>query len=319
MKTQTIRNLEIKNLMEAINTYDTIIIFRHVRPDPDALGSQLGFKYAIQKLFPNKKVYAVGSSVDNLSFIGAMDEITDDVFKDALALVLDTANAPRIDDARYQLCKEIIKIDHHPPVDPYGVLNIVNTNSSSTSEIIYEILVDIGYGNDLITREVARCLYIGIVGDTGRFLFNNTSSRTMFIASELLKYDINHTQMINEMQQRDLTSIRFQGYVLQHFKFEDGVGYIFITKDILERFNISASDASLFVNSLADTQGIKAWAFAIDETSEIRVRLRSKGVVINTLAARFNGGGHPLASGASVYSVSELETLISELKALVNA
>ncbi|WP_414050363.1 DHH family phosphoesterase [Macrococcus animalis] len=310
---------EIGELIETINAYETIIIFRHVRPDPDALGSQLGFKHAIQKLFPNKKVYAVGSTVDNLGFIGAMDNISDEIFKDALALVLDTANAPRIDDERYQLCKEIIKIDHHPPVDQYGKINIVNTKASSTSEIIYEILVDIGYGNDLITRDIARCLYIGIVGDTGRFLFNNTSSRTMAIASELLKYDIEHTLMINEMQQRDLTSMRFQGYVLQHFKFEDGVGYIFITKEILQQFNLSASDASLFVNTLADTQGIKAWAFAIDETSEIRVRLRSKDVVINTLAAEYNGGGHPLASGASVYSSEELDTLLTKLKALVNA
>lgn len=310
---------EIGALIEKINAYDTIIIFRHVRPDPDALGSQLGFKYAIQKLFPNKHVYAVGSSVDNLSFIGEMDEINDEIFTDALGLVLDTANAPRIDDERYKMCKSIIKIDHHPPVDQYGEINVVNTDSSSTSEIIYEILLNIGYGTDLITREIARCLYIGIVGDTGRFLFNNTTSKTMAIASELLKYDIDHTQMINQMQQRDLTSIRFQGYVLQHFKFEDGVGYIFITKEILEQFNISASAASLFVNSLADTQGIKAWAFAIDETSEIRVRLRSKDIVINTLAAEYNGGGHPLASGASVYSVEELERLIAQLKALVNA
>lgn len=310
---------EIGKLIETINAYETIIIFRHVRPDPDALGSQLGFKHAIQKLFPNKKVYAVGSTVDNLSFIGNMDNVSDEQFKDALALVLDTANAPRIDDERYQLCKTMIKIDHHPPVDQYGAINIVNTKASSTSEMIYEILVDIGYGNDLITRDVARCLYIGIVGDTGRFLFNNTTSRTMAIASELLKYDIEHTQMINEMQQRDLTSMRFQGYVLQHFKFEEGVGYIFITKEILKQFNISASDASLFVNTLADTQGIKAWAFAIDETSEIRVRLRSKAVVINELAAEYNGGGHPLASGASVYSLEELEELLTKLKALVNA
>lgn len=310
---------EIGALIEKINAFDTIIIFRHVRPDPDALGSQLGFKHAIQKLFPNKHVYAVGSSVDNLSFIGEMDEINDEIFTDALGLVLDTANAPRIDDERYKMCKSIIKIDHHPPVDQYGEINVVNTDSSSTSEIIYEILLNIGYGTDLITREVARCLYIGIVGDTGRFLFNNTTSKTMAIASELLKYDIDHTQMINQMQQRDLTSIRFQGYVLQHFKFEEGVGYIFITKEILQQFNISASAASLFVNSLADTQGIKAWAFAIDETSEIRVRLRSKDVVINTLAAEYNGGGHPLASGASVYSVEELQRLIAQLKALVNA
>lgn len=309
----------ITKMLDAINKYDTIIIFRHVRPDPDALGAQLGFKHAIKKLFVNKKVYAVGQTVNNLTFIGAMDTVDDAAFNNALAIVLDTANAPRIDDDRYRQCTEVIKIDHHPPVDNYGDINIVNTDSSSTSEMIYEILNHIGYGNDLIDYEVARCLYIGIVGDTGRFLFNNTKPRTMEIASQLMSYEINHTQMINEMQQRDLTSIRFQGYVLQHFKFEANVGYIFITKDILSQFNISASDASLFVNSMADTQNIKAWAFAIDETNEIRVRLRSKAVEINRLAAKYNGGGHPLASGASVYSEEELHTLINDLKVLVNS
>ncbi|RXK18232.1 bifunctional oligoribonuclease/PAP phosphatase NrnA [Macrococcus sp. DPC7161] len=311
-------NSEIKILIDKINAYDRIILFRHVRPDPDALGSQLGFKYALQKYFPNKAFYAVGSMTDNLSFIGEMDEVEDETFKGALAIVLDTANAPRIDDERYQLCSEMIKIDHHPPVDQYGILNIVNTDSSSTSEMIYEILLNIGFNTIEINTAIARCLYIGIVGDTGRFLFNNTSNRTMEIAADLLNYDINHTEMINQMSERDLKSIRFQGYVLQNFTFENGVGFIFISNEDLIKNEISSQEASLFVNTMADVKGIKAWAFAVQEEKEIRVRLRSKGTVINELASKYNGGGHPLASGASVYSLEELQTLKHELIQLVN-
>lgn len=309
---------QIDILINEINSFDTIIIFRHVRPDPDALGSQIGLQQAIKKMHPNKSVFVVGTTIDNLKFIGEMDQLTDDRFKGALALVLDTANAPRIDDARYSLCDKVIKIDHHPPVDQYGTLNIVDTHASSTSEMIYEILTSAGYGKDYIDTSVARCLFIGIVGDTGRFLFSNTSPRTMEIAASLLAYDIDHTAMINKMQERDAKGMQFQGFVLQNFKLEDGVGHIFITKEILQQFDISASDASLFVNAFADAKDMSAWAFAVDEDKEIRVRLRSKGPVINELAAKYNGGGHPLASGASVYSEAELKQLLIDLKKIVN-
>ncbi|QUR95274.1 DHH family phosphoesterase [Macrococcoides canis] len=309
---------DVNALINEINAYDTIIIFRHVRPDPDALGSQIGLKHAIKRLYPNKRIFAVGSEVENLKFIGNMDTLSDKQFDGALAIVLDTANAPRIDDSRYTLCDKVIKVDHHPPEDQYGELNIVDTTASSTSEIIFEILTSLGYGSDYIDTAVAKCLYIGIVGDTGRFLFNNTTSRTMEIAAELLKFNIEHTKMINQMQERDASSMKFQGFVLQNFNLDAGVGSILITKEILDTFNITASDASLFVNAFSDAKGIKVWAYAVDEGDEIRVRLRSKAVVINTLAAKYNGGGHPLASGASVYSVTEFEQLLTELKNLVN-
>lgn len=309
---------DVNALINEINAYETIIIFRHIRPDPDALGSQIGLKHAIKRLYPNKRIFAVGSEVENLKFIGNMDTLNDKQFDGALAIVLDTANAPRIDDNRYMLCDKVIKVDHHPPEDQYGELNIVDTTTSSTSEIIFEILTSLGYGSDYIDTAVAKCLYIGIVGDTGRFLFNNTTSRTMEIAAELLKFNVEHTKMINQMQERDASSMKFQGFVLQNFNIDAGVGSILITKEILDTFNITASDASLFVNSFSDAKGLKAWAYAVDEGDEIRVRLRSKAVVINKLAAKYNGGGHPLASGASVYSVTEYEQLLTELKNLVN-
>ncbi|GGB03190.1 bifunctional oligoribonuclease/PAP phosphatase NrnA [Macrococcus hajekii] len=308
----------IKLLQNWLNNYETIILHRHVRPDPDALGSQLAFKTLLKKMYPNKKVLAAGEMVDNLAFIGAMDDIEDADYENALVVVLDTANGPRIDDQRYSMGDKIVKIDHHPPVDQYGDINIVETQSSSTSEMIAELIIDFGYGQDYLNNDIAKCLYIGIVGDTGRFLFNNTSVRTMEIAGLLREYDFDHTAMINQMQQRSLKSIHFQGYVLQNFNYEDHVGSIFITLETLAQFDISANDASLFVNSMSDVEGIQAWVFAVDEGDQIRARIRSKRVSINELAARYNGGGHPMASGATVYSEQELNQLIAELKSIVN-
>ena len=157
--------VEIFNeIMQRVKEAETIIIHRHVRPDPDAYGSQLGLKLYLERKFPEKNVYAAGEAEPSLSFIGDLDEIDDSVYSDALVIVCDTANAPRIDDQRYLNGQSLIKIDHHPATDQYGDVNFVNTEASSTSEIIFDF---IAHFNDLsiIDEQVARVLYLGIFLD----------------------------------------------------------------------------------------------------------------------------------------------------------
>ncbi|MFG6256675.1 CamS family sex pheromone protein, partial [Staphylococcus epidermidis] len=153
-------------------------------------------------------------AVGKVKFVGLMDEIDDDMYKKATVVVCDTANAPRIDDQRYDTGTKLLKIDHHPATDQYGDINYVNTKASSTSEIIYEF---ISHFNDehIIDEQVARVLYLGIVGDTGRFLFNNTTPRTMQIAGKLLTYPFDHNQELNKMSEKDPKLLPFQGYILQ--------------------------------------------------------------------------------------------------------
>src|SRR5699024_4259197 len=234
--------------------------------------------------FPNKNIFAVGESEPSLDFIGTFDEVTDEQYQYALVIVCDTANAPRISDERFNKGNFLIKIDHHPAVDQYGDINYVNAQASSTSEIIFDF---IEHFNDtkVINVSVARLLYIGIVGDTGRFLFNNTTPHTLEVASQLLKYPFDHQKELNKLGEKDPKLLPFQGYVLQHFDLnEKGFCKVKITKDILEQFDIAANEASLFVNAIADIQGLKIWVFAVDEGSEIRCRIRSKDVVINDIA-----------------------------------
>src|SRR5690554_860977 len=128
-------------IIEAIKQYDTIIIHRHVRPDPDALGSQGGLKEIIQATFPEKKVYSVGIDDPEFEFLVKMDQIEDEVYKGALVITCDTANTARVDDQRFTRGDKVIKIDHHPNVDAYGDLRWVNTDASSTSEMIFELFL----------------------------------------------------------------------------------------------------------------------------------------------------------------------------------
>lgn len=305
-----------QQIIEKIKMYDTIIIHRHVRPDPDAIGSQVALQEMIKQSFPDKAVYAVGEEDPSLYFLARMDDIADEVFKEALIIVCDTANTGRIDDGRYKLGKEIIKIDHHPNVDEYGDVSWVDTNASSTSEMIYEL-----YLSDKNTWHMndtaARLIYGGIVGDTGRFLFPSTGNKTFRYAAELIEYSFDRQALYDGMYEVEHNIARLRGYVLENLHVTDaGMSAVKITNDILKKYGVTALETSKLVGTLGDIKGVRAWALLVEEPDVIRVRLRSKGPVINELAAKYNGGGHPLASGASVYSWEEADEFIAELEQL---
>ncbi|MBS4216854.1 bifunctional oligoribonuclease/PAP phosphatase NrnA [Bacillus sp. FJAT-49711] len=297
-----------QKILEAIKQYETIIIHRHVRPDPDAYGSQGGLAEILKASFPEKKIYVTGKRDTTLDYLFVPDTITDQHYNGALVIVCDTANQERICDERYTLGDMLIKIDHHPNEDRYGDMLWVDTNASSTSEMIYEFYL-FGKSEGLkMTDEAARLIFSGIVGDTGRFIYSSTTKKTFDYAGDLIGFQFDRTKLFNDMYELEPKLIKLQGYVYENFKMnEDGAATIELTKDTLLSFDVSASEASILVSSLGSIKGIKAWCFFIEEEKEIRVRLRSKGPIINKIAMQYNGGGHPLAAGASVASWDEVE------------
>ncbi|MEB2280933.1 bifunctional oligoribonuclease/PAP phosphatase NrnA [Lysinibacillus xylanilyticus] len=310
-----------RQIIDTIASYETIIIHRHVRPDPDAYGSQQGLKELILANYPEKKVFAVGEHDESLSFLAYPDYITDDIYDDALVIVTDTANTERVDDQRYTKGKMIIKIDHHPNDDPYGDLLWVDTNASSCSEMIYELFEEgKQVANWILPDASARLLFAGIVGDTGRFQFPSTTVKTFKIAGELITYNFDRNQIFDGMYEMEQKLLNLQGYIYQNFKMDAyGAAHIKLTKELLAEFNVVPSEASLLVGCLGSVKGICAWVIFIEEADQIRVRLRSKGPIINTLAKEFNGGGHPLASGATAYSWEEAEHVITRLQEICKA
>ncbi|MED3800735.1 bifunctional oligoribonuclease/PAP phosphatase NrnA [Lysinibacillus xylanilyticus] len=310
-----------RQIIDTIASYETIIIHRHVRPDPDAYGSQQGLKELILANYPEKKVFAVGEHDESLSFLANPDNITDDIYDAALVIVTDTANTERVDDQRYTKGKMIIKIDHHPNDDQYGDLLWVDTNASSCSEMIYELFEEgKQVANWILSDASARLLFAGIVGDTGRFQFPSTTVKTFKIAGELITYNFDRNQIFDGMYEMEQKLLNLQGYIYQNFKMDEyGAAHIKLTKELLAEFNVVPSEASLLVGCLGSVKGICAWVVFIEEADQIRVRLRSKGPVINTLAKEFNGGGHPLASGATAYSWEEAERVITRLQEICKA
>ena len=304
----------IEQILATIEQYETIIVHRHVRPDPDAYGSQGGLVAILQESYPDKKIYAVGQEEPTLHFMRRLDVIEDVMYKGALVIVCDTANAARICDDRYSLGDKLIKIDHHPNEDPYGDLLWVDTSASSCSEMIYEFYLAGKEKGLKMNDEAARLLFAGIVGDTGRFLFPSTTEKTFAYAGELIHYHFSRTEVFDKMYELDAHIIKLNGYILQNFELqENGVASVMLTKQLLKEYGARPAEASLLVGILGNVKGIKAWVFFIEEEDQIRVRLRSKGPVINGVARKFKGGGHPLASGASIYSWDEVDHVLKEL------
>lgn len=305
-----------RQIIDKIEQYDTIIIHRHVRPDPDAYGSQFGLKRLLEANYPEKTIYAIGEHDPSLTFMETPQVISDEVFTNSLVIVTDTANTGRIDDSRYNTGAALIKIDHHPNDDQYGDLLWVDTTASSCSEMIYELFIEgKEYKNWQMSDACARLLFSGIVGDTGRFLYPSASLRTFEIAGQLIRYDFDRTEVFNGMYEKEPKLLHLQGYIYENFKIdENGACYIKLTKDVLERFQVTPNDTSLLVGSLSDIKGICAWVIFVEESDQIRIRLRSKGPIINELAKKYNGGGHPLASGATAYSWEEVDRVIEDLK-----
>lgn len=304
-----------QEILSEIKQYETIIIHRHVRPDPDAYGSQCGLAEIIKASFPEKNVLAAGLGEPSLEFLYKMDIVKDSDYEGALVIVCDTANQERVCDQRYHTGAKLIKIDHHPNEDPYGDLLWVDTSASSVSEMIYEFYLAGKEDGLVLPDKAAELIYAGIVGDTGRFLFPSTTKKTLRYASELVEYDFSFTGIYDEMYKTKYNAAKLSGYVLQNFKLSSsGAASMILTKEILEQFEVSASEASQLVGMLGNIEGLRAWVFFVEEADQIRVRLRSKGPVINELAKKYRGGGHPLASGASVTSWEEADQVLSDLE-----
>ncbi len=304
-----------EQILNLIKQYETIIVHRHVRPDPDAYGSQGGLVEMLRASFPEKNIYAVGKEEETLHYLKRLDVIEDKVFEGALIIVCDTANEERICDSRYKLGEKLVKIDHHPNEDAYGDYLWIDTSASSVSEMIYEFY-QFGKEKGLtLPDEAARLLFAGIVGDTGRFLYPSTTQKTFDIAGELIRFNIDRNELFNKMYEVDPNVLKLHGYVLQNFEMdEDGCARMIMSKEILDQHGVVPSEASLLVSTLGNVKGIKAWVFFIEEEDQIRVRLRSKGPIINTIAKKYNGGGHPLAAGASIYSWNEKEDVLRDLR-----
>lgn len=305
----------LKTILKKIDEYQNIVIYRHINPDYDAFGSQYGMYYLILSNFKNKNIYLEGdfssNLVDKYTYTGHYDH--PDFSVPTLGIVLDTANRERIDGDNYQQCQELIKIDHHIVVDSYGNINYEDPTASSCSQLIGEFLKE---KNIVINRDGAEALYMGIIGDTNRFLYSSTDHRTFEIASILYDQGIELQPLYERMYLSDLNDLNVQKFILNHFAVDGNIAYYILKDEDLKELHITREMGSNYVQMLGQTKEFAVW-MAITENKKAenwRVSLRSRHVAVNSVANKYNGGGHAYAAGATLSSLKQLPDLIADLK-----
>lgn len=301
-----------KKIFKEIKKFDTIVIARHVGVDPDAMSSQIALRDSIKLTFPNKKVMAVGTGSAKFKYIGNLDKM--EIDDNSLLIIVDTPDMKRVDISSMEGFKKKIKIDHHPFIEEFCDLEYIEDTASSAAEIIMKLIKETKLE---CNKEIAKTLFIGLVADSNRFLFNSCTESTFALVSYYLgEYQFNMNEVYQQMYARPLKEVRLEGFISENIEVTDnGVGYIKITDDIINKYKVDSASAGNMVNNFNFIEEILVWLTITEDVKNglIRISIRSRGPEINQVAEKYNGGGHKFASGAKVSSFEEAELLVNDL------
>lgn len=305
-----------KDIFLKIKEFKKIAIFAHRSPDFDAFGSSFGLASYLKTNFPNKEIVVLGENhyLYSGDFYPRNDEVADEWFdEDVLAIVVDTATQDRASDARFSKAGYLIKIDHHPNVEPYGDICFVDDSAVAVSEIL-AILFFID-GKE-ISKDSATYLFSGIVGDSGRFRYSSTTATTFEVAAQLISKGIEVNHVYNLMYAQELEDLECRAYILNNYTITaHGFAYYIFDKETQDRLNIPAERAKENVNVFSGIRGINVWAAITEDAKrgEWRVSLRSAFLPINGFAELWRGGGHVQASGASLLNKEEIPLFVAAI------
>ncbi|UWD34192.1 DHH family phosphoesterase [Mesomycoplasma molare] len=305
----------IKDIIKEIENHENIVIFHHIRPDGDCLGSQFGLKELIQENFPNKVVKTVGDSKGILSFLKFEfeNDLNDDFLKKSLAIVVDANFKERIEKRELldkNLFKSVIRIDHHPNDDDLNAkFKWVDSSYIAAAEQIANLAVE---ANWTINKKAAEYIYTGIYTDSGRFLFSNTTSRTLKLAAKLWETKIDVDYLHTNLNKSSEKDIKFQSFVLSNFKTFKNVIYYSIDLETQQKYNMNPA-SSTRPNLLSNIDNYRIWlSFTQEETNKWRVEFRSNGPIIRNVALKWGGGGHERASGAIISNPQDIQKIVED-------
>ncbi len=313
---------EAKDILKSIQEFDRIVIFRHIRPDYDALGTQLGLYTFLKDNFPTKDIHFVG---DNHSVftprLYPKSETLNESYMDNpfLGIVVDVSNEPRIADPRFAKASKLIKIDHHPETSKFADISITNTKAAAAAEIVAAILLSWG-DRYVFSKDAASYFYTAIVGDSGRFQYNSTSSFTLALSSYLLTLEVDIVDIYNRMYVKKIEDLEITKFILNNYKIsKKGIAYYVMSDDDQKNLGITVERVKENVNMFSTIEGINIWMSIGEDLQDkcYRISIRSKFYVINEVATKYEGGGHAFASGAKIDSLEQVENLIADLEKVI--
>ncbi len=293
-------------LTEMVKSAESIAIGGHVRPDGDCVGSCLGVYLYLKKHFPDKQIHVYLESIPEIfQFLKGSEDILHEIPEDKiydLFILLDCGDAQRLGFSAplYENAKTSFCIDHHVSNQAFATKNYIEPEASSTCELVYHLL-----GSDQISEEIAECLYVGIVHDTGVFRHSCTHPSTMCVAADLMEKGIDFTKIITEtFDEKTFAQNQIMGYVLVNaIQFLEGRGVAsYVDLEKMAEYRVQTKQLDGIVNQLKLTKGADLAVFMYElEKGFYKVSLRStEAVDVSRLSQIFGGGGHARAAGFSI-------------------
>lgn len=309
----------IDNIIEFIKRSNDFVVTSHISPDGDNIGSTLGIYYSLKKL--GKNVYYVLDDNAPLNLRFLVENVTKMSSSDFKALNIENYNLIALDcgdKSRVCVTKEIkeeavkiICIDHHASNDSYGDLNYIDVEASSTSELVYNLLVRLNKldNTNIIDEDIATALYTGLVTDTGNFSYSSTHPSSFEMAKELMILGAKRDKIIQSVfQSNSYNYYKLLGEALNTLDIVHGkVACISLTIDMLQRNNMSFNDVDGITTYTRDIENVEVGILLKQKKdNEVKVSLRSKNYVnVSKIAQTFNGGGHIRAAGCTIYDTVE--------------
>ena len=306
-------------VMSAIREYNRIIIHRHKNPDGDALGSQLGLSGILKENFPDKEILCVGDTSVRYAFMGyTPDEVADDAYNGALAIILDTSAAALISDDRYTTAAKTVRIDHHIFCEEIAQIEVTDTSYESCCGLITAFAMEC----DLkVPSDAAKALYTGMITDSGRFRYDSVSPNTFRCAAFLMEQNFRTDDIYRNLYADDFAFIQLRARFVLKIQFAGcGVAYIYTTKE--EAASYDADNFTLsrgMVNVMGEIRGVDIWVNFTEADEGVLCEIRSSLYNINPIAKKYGGGGHAKASGATLKNREEAMAMLEDLRAIGGA
>jgi len=330
----------IRTLRSWIGEAKKIAILTHTNPDGDAIGSSLALALALSKQGKETNVVIPDGLPDFLRWLPGIELSTTFAYKreKAIGIVegadlifcLDFNDPNRLNGVEEHLFSSTAKkvlIDHHEDPVLFADLNISETWRGSVGEMIYLFLQDV-FEEDLVDKDVATCLYVAIMTDTGNFNYASSYPEIFHIVGELMKYDLEKDRIYSNVYDAySEERMRLQGYVMQEkmvvlAKYH--TAYISLTDEELKRYKHRKGDTEGFVNIPFAVKGIRFTALFVEKKDRIKVSFRSRGnFPVNKIAAEhYHGGGHINAAGGDSFlsmedTLKKFESFLPEYAALL--
>jgi len=308
-------------IAERLKAADIITIFRHQRPDCDALGAQFGLKYWLQENFPDKTVLALGFEQGIQGDFPVSDQADDDVIRRSTAVILDTAGKDRVDDARFAQAAYQIKIDHHPDLEPFGDLSYVDEKAAAVCEILAHLFASLEPEYSVSLR-TAECLYRGLLTDTLCFRTANTTASTLAAASWLASKGIHIPELNRELFDQTLQEFSFSGFIRRSVMIRESSACVILNRQELLDWHMTGSQARNFIDDLGHVREFQTWAIFTQHEDPDDDRydgsLRSKHIAVNEIARQYGGGGHRNAAGVKNLSRAEIDEIIEKMISAVS-